>query len=227
MFRGKEIVGTISQQRHIHLHGRNCSDWMAWPHGSPAPQPQTGEQALVHLTSNQLHWACTRKEKEEGQKNTLFTSNSAFLLLKTFTEASHSGSKPLLFGFFTKQFLPWLWVLRGVLCASTLLQEPFLQGGLLQAPVQALLGLTQTHLSTSLPTNLSPLCTTPHSWVSISSKHWGIDWTARTVFSPFSEPEQSLPSNWLTEPPFFIPSLCLHPDHAGFLFVWVLFSLRK
>lgn len=78
MFRGKEIVGTISQQRLIHLHERSCSDWMTWPHGSPAPQPQTGEQALVHLTSNQSHWACTRKEKEEGQKNTLFTANSAF-----------------------------------------------------------------------------------------------------------------------------------------------------
>lgn len=65
-----------------------------------------GEQALEHLTSAQSHRAHTRKENEEGQKSTLFTSNSALLLLKTFTEASYSGLAPLLFGFFKQQFFP-------------------------------------------------------------------------------------------------------------------------
>lgn len=39
--RGEEIVGIISKQGLTHLHEKNRSDWMAWPHGSPAPQTQS------------------------------------------------------------------------------------------------------------------------------------------------------------------------------------------
>lgn len=87
LLRGKEIVGIISKQRLIHLHEGNCSEWMMWPRVSPAPQTQMGEQALLHLTSNRSHWACTRKEKEEGQKKYTFHIKSSFC----FAEDIHRG----------------------------------------------------------------------------------------------------------------------------------------
>jgi len=44
LFRGEEIVGTISQQRLTHLYEKDRSNWMTLPH-SYHPAPQTCSRA--------------------------------------------------------------------------------------------------------------------------------------------------------------------------------------
>lgn len=91
--------------------------WMTLPHGyHPAPQACWRASRVIfkhHVNHAELAlW----KRRKKGQQNIIFTSSSAFLLLKPFTEASFTGLDLILF-----VFLTWLWLLSGMyLCTPTL-----------------------------------------------------------------------------------------------------------
>lgn len=91
LFRGKEMWAPFPS-RGVSIYMREIAQ-IGW-HDPVALLLHThsGEQDLEHLTSNQSHWACTRTEKEEGQKNTFhikFRFSSAKEIHRGITALNH------------------------------------------------------------------------------------------------------------------------------------------